>query len=112
MNNLERQKLLSILSHSSILLSSSVIWIIIPIVILLLSTDPIVQQNAKEAINFSLNLVIYFLIALLLSFVAIGIPLLFILLIISWVLPVIAMVQVITNFQQPYHYPFTQWRFI
>jgi hypothetical protein len=80
--------------------------IAVPIIILVVSTDPTVQANAKESINFHINLYIYFAIFFILSFALVGLPFLFLLLIASWVMPILAMVQVATNPNKIYRYPF------
>lgn len=106
MNDLEQRKLLSVLCHGAIFLSSLIVSIAIPIVVLVVSSDPVVQANAKESINFHINLYIYFAIFFLLSFVLIGLPFLVLVFVISWVMPILAMVQVATNPDKLYRYPF------
>ncbi|HEY9643721.1 MAG TPA: DUF4870 domain-containing protein [Coleofasciculaceae cyanobacterium] len=108
MTDLDQRKLFSVLSHGSIFFSSFLVSIIIPIVFLAISNDPIVQANAKEAINFHLNLYLYgfiFVFLLLLMRMGIAIPLLLILFIVSWIMPIIAMVHTATNLERPYRYP-------
>ncbi len=106
MDNLEQRKLLSALCHGAIFLSSLVISIAIPIGILFITNDPIVKDNAKESLNFHINLYIYAFIFGLLCFVLIGIPLLIILGIVSFIMPIIALVKVLENPDKPYRYPF------
>jgi uncharacterized protein len=48
----ENRKILSVLCHFSILFSSTIVAVGIPVAILLLSTDSVVKNNAKEALNF------------------------------------------------------------
>lgn len=55
MTNLEKRKLLSALSHGALILNVAVLPLLIPIAVLVLSDDPIVQQNAREALNFVIN---------------------------------------------------------
>ena len=57
--NSDKRKLLSSLSHGSIFLSGLIVAIGIPIAIYLLSDDPVVKANAKEAINFHFNVWLY-----------------------------------------------------
>lgn len=102
----EQRKLLSALCHGAIFFSSLVVSIAIPIIILLITTDPIVKANALESLNFHVNLYLYGIIFFLLIFVAVGIPLLVLLGIASFVLPIIAIVKVVSNPDQPYRYPF------
>jgi uncharacterized Tic20 family protein len=106
MDNLDQRKLLSAICHGAIFFSSTIVSIGIPIAILLTNDDPVVKENAKESLNFHINLYIYALIFVLLIFVAIGIPLLIVLGIISFIMPIIAIVQVLSDPNQPYRYPF------
>jgi uncharacterized protein len=102
----DQQKLLSALAHGAIFFSSLLISIGIPIAILFISDDPLVKANARESINFHINLYIYAIIFGLLAFVVIGIPLLIILGAVSFIMPIIAIIHCLTNVQQPYRYPF------
>lgn len=106
MDNLEQRKLLSALCHGAILLSSLFISLAVPIAILFATNDPIVKDNAKESLNFHINLYIYAFIFILLCFVLVGIPLLIILGIVSFIMPIIALVKVLENPDKPYRYPF------
>jgi uncharacterized Tic20 family protein len=106
MDDFSQRKLLSAASHGAIFFSSTIVSIGIPIAILLVSDDAVVKENAKESINFHINLYIYAIIFVLLVFVAIGIPLLILLAIASFLLPIMAIVRVATNPQKPYRYPF------
>lgn len=101
-----QRKLLSALSHGAILLSSTIVSIAIPIVILLVSEDPIVKANAIESLNFHINLYLYAIIFGVLIFVLIGIPLMILLGVASIVLPIIAIVKVLDRPDLPYRYPF------
>lgn len=51
----DKRKLLSSLSHGAIFFSTALFSIGVPIVINLLSDDPVVKSNAKESINFHFN---------------------------------------------------------
>ncbi len=104
--SVEERKILSVVSHGALLLSGTLITIAIPIIILVITEDPVVKGNAKESLNFFLNFIIYFFIFGILSFVAIGIPFFIALLILSAILPIFAMVKVLTNPDKPYRYPF------
>ena len=106
MDNLAQRKLLSGLCHGAIFFSSTIVSIGIPIVILLVTDDPIVKENAKESLNFHINLYFYGLIFFLLMFAFIGFPLLILLGISSLLMPIIALVRVLDNPNQPYRYPF------
>ena len=106
-NDSENRKILSILSHGSILFGSTIISIGVPIAILLLSEDPIVKASAKEALNFYISCYILAIIFICLIFVLIGFPLLFLLLIASWIMPVIAIIKIAENPDRIYRYPLT-----
>lgn len=71
-SNLDKRKLLSALAHGSIFFSASIISIGIPIALLFVSDDPIVRENAKEAINFHFNVWFYGIILIPLSFITFG----------------------------------------
>jgi hypothetical protein len=105
-NELEQRKVLSALCHGAIFFSSTIVSIGIPIAILITNDDPVVKENAKESLNFHINLYIYALIFILLIFVLIGIPLLVLLGIASFIMPIIALIQVLDNPDRPYRYPF------
>lgn len=105
----DKRKLLSALAHGSIFLSSTVISVGIPIALLLVTEDPVVKDNAKEAINFHFNVWLYEVIVGALVFITLGllgiflIPLFFLF---HWVPPVLAILKSLGNPDQPYHYPF------
>jgi hypothetical protein len=105
-NELEQRKVLSALCHGAIFFSSTIVSIGIPIAILITNDDPVVKENAKESLNFHINLYIYALVFILLIFVIIGIPLLVLLGIASFIMPIIALIQVLDNPDRPYRYPF------
>jgi uncharacterized protein len=101
----QRRKLLSALSHAAIFFSSLVISIGIPIAILFTSDDPVIKDNAKESINFHFNIFIYAAVFFLLIFVFIGYPLLILLGIATFVLPIMAIVHCVSVPNKPYRYP-------
>ncbi len=51
----DKRRLLSCLSHGAIFFSTTLFSIGVPIVVNLISDDPVVKGNAKESINFHLN---------------------------------------------------------
>ncbi|MCP6757233.1 MAG: DUF4870 domain-containing protein [Fischerella sp. CENA71] len=106
MEDLDRRKLLSALSHGAIFFSSLIVSIGIPIAILYVSNDPVVKENAKESLNFHINLYIYAVIFGLLSIILIGIPFLIGLWIISLIMPIVAIIRVLSEPNIPYRYPF------
>jgi len=106
MESADQRKLLSAVCHGAIFFSSMVIAIAIPIAILFTTQDSVVKANARESLNFHINLYIYGLIAAILTVVLIGIPLLMVLGLISFVMPIIAIVQILGSPDEPYRYPF------
>jgi uncharacterized Tic20 family protein len=115
MQDLDQRRLLAALCHGSIFFSSLIVSIGIPIAILLMNDNPVIKENAKEAINFHINLYLYGILAIILAVTIIGIPisiLLGVLLAIaSFVMPIIAIVYTLDNLNRPYHYPFI-WRLL
>lgn len=104
--NSDKRKLLSALSHGSIFFSALVVSVGLPIAILLVSDDPVVKENAKEAINFHFNVWLYGIIFGVLCFVLIGYPLLVILGIVSLIMPILAILKCLGTPGQSYRYPF------
>lgn len=102
----DKRKLLSVLSHGAIFLSATVLSVGLPIAILFLSEDPVVKGNARESINFHLNIYLYGVIFGILTVILIGFPLLFLLLAAMWILPIIAIVKVLADPTLIYRYPF------
>jgi uncharacterized protein len=105
----DKRKLLSALCHGSIFFSALLVSIGIPIAILFVSDDSVVKENAKEALNFHLNVWFYgaiygILIALLIGYLLL--PLVPIFIILSWILPIIAIVKVFGEPSAAYRYPF------
>ena len=105
----DKRKLLSALCHGSIFFSSVVVSIAVPIAILFVSEDPVVKDNAKEAINFHLNVWVYEAILGVLAFLTLGIAAFFlgpIFFLYHWVPPIFAIIQSLGNPTQAYRYPF------
>ncbi|WP_013324925.1 DUF4870 domain-containing protein [Gloeothece verrucosa] len=101
-----KRKLLSAVSHGSIFFSATLLAVGIPIAILLVSDDPIVKENAKEALNFHLNIWLYGIIFAILIIVLIGYVLLGILGLVSLIMPIIAILQILGDANKVYRYPF------
>ncbi|MDX2099899.1 MAG: DUF4870 domain-containing protein [Leptolyngbyaceae cyanobacterium bins.59] len=111
----DKRRLLSILSHGSILASVAIVSAAIPLVILFVSDDSVVKDNAKEALNFHLN--VWFWGALLggfvgfLAFISFGLfgvllsPLLALGFLLHWGLTFWALAQCLTKPDQPVRYP-------
>lgn len=106
----DKRKLLSVLCHGSIFFGSLLLFIGVPLAVLVVSDDPVVKDNAKESLNFHLNVWLYEAIIGGLFASIIGIPIAAILLIpfflFHWILPVLALLQVFGNPDLPYRYPF------
>ncbi|MGB3491773.1 MAG: DUF4870 domain-containing protein [Elainellaceae cyanobacterium] len=107
--NPDKQKLLSALCHGSILFSTLFVAIGLPISIFFVSDDPIVKANAKEAINFHLNVWFWGAIVVALSFLTLGLlglilgPIGYI---IHWGLTFWAIAHTISTPNSPFSYPF------
>ncbi|TAD92309.1 MAG: DUF4870 domain-containing protein [Oscillatoriales cyanobacterium] len=105
----DKRKLLSLLCHGAIFLSTLLFSIGVPIAVLLVSDDPVVKDNAKEAINFHLNVWLYSSIIAVLTIITFGlagfvlIPLGYL---VHWGLTIFAILHVLQNPNQPYRYPF------
>lgn len=101
----DKRKLLSSLSHASIFLSSLVISIGIPIAILFVTEDPVVKENAKEAINFHFNVWLYSLLLIPISFLTFGLAN-GIWFLVHCGLSAWAIVQCLSTPEQSFRYPF------
>jgi uncharacterized Tic20 family protein len=111
-----KRRLLSILSHGSIFASATIIGVGIPITVWLVSDDPIVKDNAKEAINFHFNVWVIggILLAIYgtLSFLTFGLlgivlfPLVGLGFLWHWGMTIWAISHCLGNIDQPFRYPF------
>jgi uncharacterized Tic20 family protein len=105
----DKRKLLSILSHGSIFFSATLLAIGIPIAVLVVSDDPVVKDNAKEAINFHFNVWFWGSVIAFLTWITLGllgivlIPAGFLL---HWGLTIWAISSCLGNPSQPFRYPF------
>lgn len=108
---MNKQKLLSILSHAAIFFSSAVVSVAIPLTIYFVSDDLVIKENAKESLNFHLNIWFWGIIIGVLTFLLIGWLFLPILLLVSWVMPIIAIFQILKDSDQPFRYPLI-WRLL
>lgn len=102
----DKRKILSILAHASIFISATLVSIGIPIAVMLVSDDPVVKDNAKEAVNFHLNVWLWGFIIGILCFVLIGWLILPIFLLVHWGLTIAAILHCLGNSDRPYRYPF------
>jgi hypothetical protein len=109
MYDTDKRKLLSLVCHGAIFFSTLLFSIGAPIAVLLVSDDPVVKENATEAINFHLNVWFYSLVIGVLTFLTIGLAGLILVPIgylVHWGLTIMAILQVLQNPNQPYRYPF------
>ncbi len=104
--DITKRKLLAAISHGSIFFSATFVSIGVPIVIFFISNDEIVQNNAKEALNFHFNVWVYGIVFGILTVVLIGWLLLAILGIVIVVMPILAIIKSLSNPNQVFRYPF------
>jgi uncharacterized protein len=109
----DKRKLLSGLCHGSIFFSPLFLTIGIPLAISLLSDDPVVKENAKEAMNYHLNVWVYAAIAGFMAFfwwTIVLLPIIWImgglLVFMTWVMPAIAIFKSVTDPVTVFRYPF------
>jgi hypothetical protein len=124
----DKRKLFSALCHGSIFFSSFSLFLSIgvPIALLLVSDDPLVKENAKESINFHINVFIYGVIIGIIFLSPIGSLLTLLTLGLFWLLgaaigaifflfhtvpPLFGIYNTLTNPNQSYRYPFI-FRFV
>lgn len=112
MYDTDSRRFLSALCHGSIFLSGLVLSIAVPFTILFVSKDPVVKQNAKEAINLHFNVWLYLLIITPLVWVLVWVTLglseiLYgVWLVLHWGLTIWALFNVLSNPDKPFRYPF------
>jgi len=104
--NSDKRKLFSIASHGSIFLSQLVFSAGIPFALLFLSDDPVVKENAKEALNFHFNMWLYSILLIIPAALIIGLPLVALLGLVQVVMPIFAILSSVTAPDQAYRYPF------
>ncbi|MGC9505604.1 DUF4870 domain-containing protein [Baaleninema sp.] len=108
--NRDTRKLLSILSHVAIFFSWTIVSFGVPIVLFLFSEDSVVKDNAKESLNFHINVYLYGALIGILTALVITIPVAMILGVLLGiailVLPILAILKVANNPDSPYRYPF------
>ncbi|MDZ4873173.1 MAG: hypothetical protein CLLPBCKN_002569 [Chroococcidiopsis cubana SAG 39.79] len=104
----DKRKLLSAISHGAIFFSTTLVSVGIPIAILFVSDDPIVKENAKEAINFHLNVWFWALVIGVLVTISFGLlfPLAGLGFLIHWGLTILAIVKVLSHPDESFRYPF------
>ncbi|ABA21955.1 conserved hypothetical protein [Trichormus variabilis ATCC 29413] len=112
----DKRKLLSSLCHGAIFFSTAIFSIGVPIVINLISDDPVVKSNAKESINFHFN--VWFWATVIgvplgvLSWLTFGIggilffPIVALGFAIHWGLTIWAIIHCLSQSDVPFRYPF------
>lgn len=112
----DKRKLLSSLCHGAIFFSTAFFSIGVPIAINMVSDDPVVKSNAKESINFHLN--VWFWATLIgvplgiLSFITFGLggiiffPVVALGYAIHWGLTIVALLHCLSQPDEPFRYPF------
>lgn len=96
------QKLLCALCHLGTFVG---IPILARLIVLLVSNDQFVKNQAKEALAFQIGLVVAFIISFVLMIILIGFLTIIAVSIIGLILPIIAMVKIVEG--QDYSYPIT-----
>ncbi len=114
--NSDKRKLLSSLCHGSIFFSTTLVSIGVPIIINIISDDPVVKNNATESINFHLN--VWFWATVIgvpigiLSFLTFGLggilffPVVAFGFLLHWGLTIWALLHCLSNSDEPFRYPF------
>jgi uncharacterized protein len=111
MEDVQQRKLLSALCHGAIFFSSTLVSVLIPIAILFTTEDTVIKRNAKESLNFHINIYLYAIFCIsfwLLPFlgIIISFPLLLLLAALSLIMPIVAIVRVLEDPSKAYCYPF------
>ncbi|BAY16290.1 hypothetical protein NIES2109_24310 [Nostoc sp. HK-01] len=112
----DKRKLLSSLCHGAIFFSTTLFSIGVPIVINIISDDPVVKSSAKESINFHFNVWFWATIIgvpiAVLSWLTFGIggilffPLVAFGFLLHWGLTIVALLHCFSNPDEPFRYPF------
>jgi len=102
----DKRKLFSIASHASIFLSQLVLSAGIPAVLMFISEDPVVKNNAKEALNFHFNMWLYSVLLIIPAWLIIGLPFVALLGIVQVAMPIFAILSCVTDSDKAYRYPF------
>lgn len=104
--DVDKRKLLSALSHGSLFLGGLLVFpVAIPIIILLVSDDLVVKDNAREAINFMINVWIYGIIIGILCWLLVGWLLMPFWVLYHWILPIFAIAHCFKDPDSAFRYP-------
>lgn len=111
-----KRRLLSCISHGAIFFSTTIFSFGVPFAVNLLSDDPIVKANAKESMNFHLNVWFWAVVIGvpigILSFLTLGLggilffPVIGFGFLLHWGLTIWALAHCFTSPDEPFRYPF------
>jgi uncharacterized protein len=96
------QKLLAALCHGGTFIA---VPILLPLIVMLISSDPYIKMQAKEALVFQIGLAIGFIVSGILVIVIVGIIGLIAFGIAALIMPIIAIIRVLEGYD--YSYPVT-----
>ena len=102
----DKRKLFSVISHGSIFFSQLIFSAGLPLAFLFLSEDPVVKDNAKEALNFHFNMWLYSVLLIIPAALIIGLPLVALLGLVQVIMPIFAILSSVTAPDMAYRYPF------
>lgn len=102
----DKRKLFGIVCHVSIFFNVTLLAIGVPIAFLLVSDDEVVKANARESLNFHLNMWFYWGTVWVLTFFLIGFLLWPMVALFNLILPIVAIVKILGEPNTPYKYPF------
>jgi len=105
-NTTGEERTLAVVCHLVSLLATSILCnIFVPLVIMLISDSAFVKDQAKEVLNFQINIVCWAIVSALLCFIIIGIPMLIAVGVLGFILPIIAAIT--AGGGTAYRYPLT-----
>lgn len=107
MYDTDKRKVLSALCHGAIFFSMTLVSVAVPIFITFVTDDPVVKENAKESINFHINVWVYgFIVGVLISMTwGVLVPVAGIGFIVHWSLTILALFYVLSDTRKPFRYP-------
>jgi len=105
MSDPKQSQTLSVVAHVSALFSSVWVSVLVPILLLLMSEDEVVKANARQSLNFQINIIIWSIVSLILCLVVVGFVLLFVVAAASIIMPIIATIKCASNPGTVYRYP-------
>ncbi len=101
------RKILSAVCHGSVWLNPLLLSVGIPITMMLVSEDPVVKANAKEALNVHLNLFAAYILFTPMCWILIGFPLLAVAGLYNLIAPIFALCHLSSHPDEVYRYPCT-----